>query len=201
MLTGTFAATAACTAVVVRGALGGLPVGEQHDPSRRWGGFARSGSCALLAMAASEASMPSPMAVAGPSCRLLIALCTCSRSVVGLTSTARSPRRRPARAAAWPAAASTNASAPSFAEASRLGVTSVAAMELETSMASMIVARSLGTLFSVGRSGEGEDEAGQRQQQQRRRDVAAVPGRAARCDRGSSESCVKRGSCDAAGAG
>ncbi len=47
----------------------------------------------------------------------------------------------------------TDASAPVLAAAGRLGLTSVAAMDSETSMASMIVARSLGTFrSSAGRA-------------------------------------------------
>jgi hypothetical protein len=93
------------------------------------------------------------MAVASASVSRSMALRTRSRSVPGGTSTVADPaketRPRLIGAGSWP----TNDWAAALAASSREGWTSVASIEMETSMARMIVARSLGTCsLRVGRA-------------------------------------------------
>ena len=74
-----------------------------------------------------------------------MAVRTASRSVVGGTSRLADPANVTKPRLMGPGSRSTKAIAPSWAAASRDGVTSVAAMLLLTSIARMIVARSCGT--------------------------------------------------------
>src|SRR6266545_2737347 len=119
----------------------------------RAGGGSVSACWSKLAIASSELKTASPMAVAGPVCRLRMPLSTVWWSVVGATSTEAEPSKATRPTLNLAGRRSTKATAPCLAASSRLGSTSVADIELETSSAIMTVARSLGTLaWAAGRA-------------------------------------------------
>src|SRR5215210_3851900 len=89
------------------------------------------------------------MAVAGPSWRLAMLALSRSRSVVGATRTWAVPEKDTRPTLSRGGTRSMNVSAAALAARSRVGSTSVASMDRETSMAITIVARSLGTLVAL----------------------------------------------------
>lgn len=90
--------------------------------------------------------MPSPIAVEGASCRFWIDPFTSARSCVGGTMTAAVPEKATSDTLKPRGSRSTNPWAAVLAASSRLGSTSTASIERDTSMASTTVARSRGTL-------------------------------------------------------
>ena len=99
--------------------------------------------CELLS-ASSDAKTASPIAVAPSARSVSTALAKATRSVVGETSDAALPLKLTKPTLYWRGTRSANVSAASWAALSRYGETSSADMEPDVSIASMIVACSLG---------------------------------------------------------
>ena len=119
-------------------------------------------------MACSAVRIASPVAVRRGQLQVVDAL----RRPAGGRWSARparwpSPRRRSGPGSARRAARRRTAWRPTCAAFSRVGVTSVASMDSDTSMASMTVARLRGTLLLRGRTGQRDGEQQHADQQQR----------------------------------
>ena len=91
----------------------------------------------------------SPIAVPSRAVRLLIADLSCTRSVVGVTSVTGSEAKATTPTRTFSGSWSTNDSADAFAASSRVGETSVARIEPETSIVRMTVASSRGTWRTI----------------------------------------------------
>ncbi len=89
--------------------------------------------------------MPSPMAVVGASSRLSIARLTAPRSVVGGTTTSAVAAKVTSATLKRSGSSVVNSLAAAWAAAKRVGSTSVAIIERDTSIAMTMVARSRGT--------------------------------------------------------
>ena len=101
------------------------------------------------AMDSSEAYTASPMAVDSCNCRDLIADVTVGRSSVGDTSTLALPPKDTSPRLIWGGRLRAKSVAACLAASMRVGSTSVACIDSETSMAIITVARSRGTLTSA----------------------------------------------------
>jgi hypothetical protein len=105
--------------------------------------------CPNSVIASSEVKTASPIAVDSCNCRLSIARFTESRSSVGGTSTLALPPNATSPRLMRPGSRSTNDLAADSAAAMRVGSTSVACIDRDTSMAIITVARSRGTRTAV----------------------------------------------------
>ncbi len=127
----------------------------------------------MARIASREVSIASPTAVAPSGTRPSMLRFSAARSVVGETSRLAWPEKLTRPTWYWRGTSSAKVSAASCAARSRYGLTSVAAMEPETSTTSMIVARSRG-LVAVGLGpGEREGEGRQREEREREGQVTA----------------------------
>ncbi|CAB4915360.1 unannotated protein [freshwater metagenome] len=147
--TGTSAAIADATA-----SSGSAPtvLNPSDSSTTRAGGAASPASCSVEVkfwIAVSDVRIASPIAVASSSCRLSMATLTDSRSVVGGTSVVARPENDTRPRLICAGRMSTNSLAAVFIASNRLGSTSVACIDRDTSSASTTVARSRGTRTSV----------------------------------------------------
>lgn len=123
---------------------------EPSDRSTMWAGGGSVSACLSRVRTASRAATTaSPIAVPCPVVSRSMAERSSSRSVVGGTATVAEPLNWTRPALKRSGSRSTKASAACWAASNRVGSTSVAPMEADTSNATTTVARSRGTRTSV----------------------------------------------------